>query len=113
VSPIGRNCSQQERDDFNKYDEEKGIRAAFVNTLRNEFAEENLTFSIGGQISFDVFPTGWDKSFCLQYVENDYDEIHFFGDKCQKVQTIIELIYACREGMIMRFMRTRELLGMR
>ena len=42
-----------------------------------------MTFSIGGQISFDVFPKGWDKSFCLQYVENDFDEIHFFGDKCQ------------------------------
>lgn len=39
-------------------------------------------FSIGGQISFDVFPTGWDKRYCLQFVENEgYDEIHFFGDK--------------------------------
>ncbi len=85
VSPIGRNCSQQERDDFNKYDDEHGIRKAFVETLRKEFEQDNLTFSIGGQISFDVFPTGWDKSFCLQYVEGQYDEIHFFGDKCQKV----------------------------
>ncbi len=41
----------------------------------------NLQFSIGGQISFDVFPKGWDKSYCLQYVEKDFDEIHFFGDK--------------------------------
>lgn len=36
----------------------------------------------GGQISFDVFPKGWDKTYCLQFVENEgYDEIHFFGDK--------------------------------
>jgi hypothetical protein len=27
-----------------------------VETLRAEFAEYNLTYSIGGQISFDVFP---------------------------------------------------------
>lgn len=27
-----------------------------VETLRKEFAEYNLTYSIGGQISFDVFP---------------------------------------------------------
>lgn len=41
-----------------------------------------LTYSIGGQISFDVFPTGWDKTYCLQHVENeDFKEIHFFGDK--------------------------------
>ena len=24
---------------------------------------------------------GWDKTYCLQFVEKEYDEIHFFGDK--------------------------------
>lgn len=45
-------------------------------------------YSIGGQISFDVFPTGWDKTYCLQHVEAEkdisgveYTAIHFFGDK--------------------------------
>jgi phosphomannomutase len=52
-----------------------------VKILQTQFEEYNLTFSIGGQISFDVFPKGWDKTFCLQFVENDYDDIHFFGDK--------------------------------
>ena len=27
-----------------------------------------------------VFPTGWDKTFCLQYLD-DFDEVYFFGDK--------------------------------
>ena len=40
----------------------------------------SLTFSIGGQISFDVFPNGWDKTYCLQYLK-EFDTIHFFGDK--------------------------------
>lgn len=36
----------------------------------------------GGQISFDVFPEGWDKRYCLGIVEKDsYQRIHFFGDK--------------------------------
>ncbi|XP_053518643.1 phosphomannomutase 2-like [Artibeus jamaicensis] len=36
----------------------------------------------GGQISFDVFPDGWDKRYCLGHVENDsYKTIYFFGDK--------------------------------
>ena len=53
-----------------------------VAKLREEFADYKLTYSIGGQISFDVFPIGWDKTFCLQYLpEGDYDEVHFFGDK--------------------------------
>ena len=42
----------------------------------------DLTYSIGGQISFDCFPTGWDKTYCLKFLaEGDFDEIHFFGDK--------------------------------
>ena len=29
---------------------------------------------------------GWDKTYCLQFVREDYDEIHFFGDKTFKVR---------------------------
>jgi phosphomannomutase len=46
-------------------------------------------YSIGGQISFDVFPKGWDKTFCLNHLEREakepggieYTTVHFFGDK--------------------------------
>lgn len=84
VSPIGRNCSQQERDDFEKHDLATGIRKRFVEALRERFADTDLVYSIGGQISFDVFPRGWDKTYCLRYVNDDFDEIHFFGDKTFK-----------------------------
>jgi hypothetical protein len=114
VSPIGRNCSQEERDAFEVYDKQAGVRCVprgaathglhaaggghahthgrrvaaqacglvpasalhlaagaesraachrpfscrpkFVEVLREEFADYGLTYSIGGQISFDVFP---------------------------------------------------------
>lgn len=81
VSPIGRNCSQEERDAFERYDHEHGVRKAMVAALRQEFADFGLNFSVGGQISFDVFPVGWDKTYCLQFVEQEFQEIHFFGDK--------------------------------
>lgn len=46
------------------------------------FAHFGLKFSIGGQISFDVFPLGWDKTYCLRYVKAEgFTDIHFFGDK--------------------------------
>ncbi|PKU82013.1 Phosphomannomutase [Dendrobium catenatum] len=83
VSPIGRNCSQEERDEFEKYDKVHNIRSKMVSVLREKFKHLNLTFSIGGQISFDVFPQGWDKTYCLRYLE-DFPEIHFFGDKTYK-----------------------------
>ncbi|OQU81084.1 hypothetical protein SORBI_3006G008200 [Sorghum bicolor] len=83
VSPIGRNCSQEERDEFEKYDKVHNIRPKMVSVLRERFTHLNLTFSIGGQISFDVFPQGWDKTYCLRYLE-EFQEIHFFGDKTYK-----------------------------
>jgi len=82
VSPIGRNCSREERNEFEKFDLANNIRKDMVEAMRKEFADYNLTFSIGGQISFDIFPQGWDKTYCLRFLaEGEYDEIHFFGDK--------------------------------
>lgn len=31
-----------------------------------------------------VFPQGWDKTYCLNYLD-EFHEIHFFGDKTYKV----------------------------
>lgn len=91
VSPIGRNASIAERDAFNAYDKIHHIRTDMVAALQAKFPNLGLTYSIGGQISFDVFPTGWDKTYCLQHIAKekeisgiDFTTIHFFGDKTQK-----------------------------
>jgi phosphomannomutase len=88
VSPIGRNASTEERNEYQKYDLEHKIRETMVAKLKEAFPDYGLTYSIGGQISFDVFPTGWDKTYCLRHIEAEkglsgvvYDKIHFFGDK--------------------------------
>lgn len=82
ISPIGRSCSQTERDDFEKYDRVHHIRKNMIEVLKLEFPNIGLTYSIGGQISFDVFPNGWDKTYCLQHLENEgFEQVHFFGDK--------------------------------
>ncbi|XP_053327843.1 phosphomannomutase 2 [Spea bombifrons] len=82
VSPIGRNCTQDERDEFYELDKREHFRDKFVADLQKEFEGKGLTFSIGGQISFDVFPRGWDKTYCLTILKNDgFSKIYFFGDK--------------------------------
>ncbi|SPO00804.1 probable phosphomannomutase [Cephalotrichum gorgonifer] len=89
ISPVGRNASVEERNAYEAFDLENGIRKKFVEVLREKFGHLGLTFSIGGQISFDVFPTGWDKTYCLKHLEAEaekpggvkYKTIHFFGDK--------------------------------
>ena len=78
VSPIGRACSREERNDFEAWDKQTKCRETMVTHFRDKYPD--LQFSIGGQISFDVFPKGWDKTYCLQFLEG-FDEIHFFGDK--------------------------------
>jgi len=92
VSPIGRNANLKERLDFEQYDKVHKIRETFIGKLREKFAHLGLTYSIGGQLSFDIFPTGWDKTYCLQHLESDakkpggveYTTIHFFGDKTEE-----------------------------
>ena len=81
ISPIGRSCSQQERDDFYKWDETHKIREKIIQSIKEKVPELELNFSIGGQISIDIFPTGWDKTYCLRFLKDKYDKIYFFGDK--------------------------------
>jgi len=85
VCPIGRQCTRDERNFFADYDTEHNVRSTMIKKLEEEFHDIDLTYSIGGQISFDVFPRGWDKSYALQFVTNatDYSQIHFFGDKTE------------------------------
>jgi len=80
ISPIGRNCTQDERIEFNEFDQKHKIREKMVVELQKQFANFGLTFSIGGQISIDLFPKGWDKTYCLQFLK-EFDKILFFGDR--------------------------------
>jgi phosphomannomutase len=58
-SPIGWNCSQEERMAFFEYDKTHRVRETMVKKLEEEFGSKlNLQFSIGGQISIDCFIKG-------------------------------------------------------
>ena len=43
MSPIGRNCSQEERDAFEEYDKEAKVRETMVGIMREKFAHMDLT----------------------------------------------------------------------
>ena len=81
VSPIGRSCSQEERNAFFEYDKIHHVRKKMKEYLEQMLNDFHLNISIGGQISMDIFPQGWDKTYCLQFIESRYDKIYFFGDK--------------------------------
>lgn len=59
ISPIGRDCCYTDRCKFEEWDNTSLCRKNFVNAIRKNFPEldDVITLSIGGQISFDLFPT--------------------------------------------------------
>jgi len=95
VSPIGRNSTQEEREDFLKYDQQHQVRAKMVEVLQKQFHDFGLRYSIGGQISFDVFPEGWDKTYCLRFL-NDFPNIYFYGDKTNEGENDYEIFISKR-----------------
>lgn len=58
ISLIGRNCSSLERDKFEKYDQIHKVRKIMIEEFKKKFDYLNFVYSIGEQISFDVFPKG-------------------------------------------------------
>lgn len=97
VSPIGRNCTYEERLEFYEYDQRHCIRQKMVHALRENFEKYDLQFSIGGQISIDIFPKGWDKTFCLKHLATEnFKYIHFFGDKTESGGNDYEIFHDSR-----------------
>lgn len=47
VCPVGRSCSQAEREQFFEYDKEHKIREKFVKALEEKFPDLGLVYSIG------------------------------------------------------------------
>jgi phosphomannomutase len=57
--------------------------------VRKKFGERwNLEVVIGGQMGFDIFPKGWDKTFTLKYLSH-FENIYFFGDKTEPVCVVV------------------------
>ena len=87
--PIGRNADNVDREWFVGLDEKNGIRAKFYQKLLEEIRQDLLLdgyieAKIGGSTSFDIFPAGWDKTYCLNHFDEDIYRMWFIGDKCEE-----------------------------
>ena len=84
--PPGRDASELERDLFVEWDLKNSGRTSMLETMQLSLANlgiDNVTCSLGGNTSIDIYPSGWDKTYCLQHVSN-YHLTTFVGDKCEK-----------------------------
>jgi phosphomannomutase len=79
ISTVGREADNELRKEYFTWDTQNGERKRIVKTLSTKYPE--LEFSIGGEISIDIYPKGKDKS---QILSDMSGETIFFGDSCHK-----------------------------
>ncbi len=107
-SIVGRDCTQEQREDYNKYDIEKGERKRISEVIKRQFPE--LDAVIGGQISIDIYPKGKDKSQILDVIKSHYiphvDEYIFIGDRTMVGGNDYPLAKLMEESKNCRFFQT-------
>ena len=80
ASPVGNPITKEQREEYKKWENEHHTVEKMRKICEEKFGEEyKLRFTKGGIKSFDIFPVGWDKTYCLKFIEG-YDNIIFFGD---------------------------------
>ena len=82
-SPVGRDADDSQRDEFIKFDHRGMQRTKLIEALSLKLQDLNLPpleMRLGGETSIDIYPTGWDKSFALDYFIDM--TCWFVGDKC-------------------------------
>jgi phosphomannomutase len=85
-SPIGRNASKEKRREFIEIEE---LRAM----LSLKDLDSQVTIKFGGDTSFDIYPTGWDKTYGLSHFKGW--DTWFIGDRCGPDGNDYEIYNAC------------------
>ena len=72
------------RSEFIQYDKASEYRKKVILRLEDHIRENELgvVVKLGGDTSFDIYPEGWDKTYCLNHVSDSIDDVAFFGDRC-------------------------------
>jgi phosphomannomutase len=96
-SPIGRNASKEKRREFIEMDKKSKIRERVIEELRAMLSLKDLdsqvTIKFGGDTSFDIYPTGWDKTYGLSHFKGW--DTWFVGDRCGPDGNDYEIYNAC------------------
>ena len=79
-SIVGRNCTQEQREEYHKWDKENREREIISNAIKEKFPD--LDAVIGGEISIDIYKKGDDKSQVLEHIDVEWPdgELVFIGD---------------------------------
>ena len=81
--PIGRDANAEDRTAFQMFDKHHNYRIKAKRKLEKKLKKEKIEgieIALGGQTSFDIFPSGWNKTFSLQHFKTR--DVWFIGDRC-------------------------------
>jgi len=80
-SVVGRDCSDEQREDYFQYDLQSKEREIIAGCINEEWID--IEAVIGGQISIDIAPKGNDKSQVLKHIikEQPNKKYFFVGDR--------------------------------
>lgn len=97
ISLIGMTATLDERKYYLEKDKENHYRENLLNILKEEASKlgilNELTICYGGEVGIAIYPIEYDKTQVLEYLLDDYDEIHYFGDKYEEQGNDHNLIY--------------------
>jgi len=96
--PIGRNATEEQRQEFVLLDKKQSIRRKILLDFREQIRLMNLgnlvTVKLGGDTSFDIYPTGWDKTYALNHLKGW--QTWFIGDRCCENGNDYEIFKKCQ-----------------
>ena len=78
-SIVGRQCTQEQREEYFKWDNKHKERIEFSKELRERYL--GLDAVVGGEISIDIYPRGKDKGQIVDELKDD--KFMFFGDRLE------------------------------
>jgi len=114
-SVVGRNASLSERGAYYKWDARKLERKKFAVMLMVMFP--GMDAKIGGEISVDIYPSGYDKRQSVSYLREHHPSkrICFFGDKTgphgNDYSVVISLTEDDNVHSVLSYLETKIIIG--
>lgn len=101
LSLIGMAATLEERANFLKLDKVHEYKLKLLYLLQKMAVdlgiEKDLVVLEGGSVGIGIYPTEWDKTQVLESLnENEYTEIHYFGDKYEPSGNDYHLLHHSR-----------------
>ncbi len=78
-SVVGRNATQEQREEYAKWDKETYERIKIANAINDMFPQ--IECRVGGETGIDVIQRGRDKAQIISHFDDEDAQIYFFGDR--------------------------------